>query len=287
METDGALAPVLHETTSFLNYFSDMPDRRQAGKVACRLDEILLLARLATLAGAGGHGYRPVRAQETQSAAALSALRQRHAEPRSFGRSLRRTGPCRLPPLLYGLGRWPGWSRAGGHRHQWKDLAELREQERQGRDPYGVGLRGATTPRPGANQGEWHIERDRCHSSPPRHAGDRGRRRHHRRHGMPARPRPQDHRQKGRWRSGPEGPSGQVARRARIVRDRAESTRLRRHHDQCRRDGRWRSRAHRNTGASKPVASSSFTILAGCRNVTNGRASPGSSSSKPLARPTA
>jgi hypothetical protein len=54
MDMDGALAPVLYETTSFLNYFSDMPDRRLAGKVACRLDEILLLARLATLAGAGG-----------------------------------------------------------------------------------------------------------------------------------------------------------------------------------------------------------------------------------------
>ena len=54
MDTDGALAPVLHETTSFLHYFSDMPGRRQAGKVACRLEEILLLAHLATLAGAGG-----------------------------------------------------------------------------------------------------------------------------------------------------------------------------------------------------------------------------------------
>jgi hypothetical protein len=31
-----------------------MPDHRQAGKVACRLDEILLLARLAHLAGAEG-----------------------------------------------------------------------------------------------------------------------------------------------------------------------------------------------------------------------------------------
>jgi len=54
MDTDGALAPVLYETTSFLDYFSDMPDHRQAGKVAYRLDEILLLALLATLAGAEG-----------------------------------------------------------------------------------------------------------------------------------------------------------------------------------------------------------------------------------------
>ena len=54
MDTDGALAPVLYGTTSFLNYFSDMLDHRQAGKVAYRLDEILLLALLATLAGAEG-----------------------------------------------------------------------------------------------------------------------------------------------------------------------------------------------------------------------------------------
>jgi hypothetical protein len=51
--------------------------------------------------------------------------------------------------------------------------------------------------------------------------------------------------------------------------------------------GRIETGGHRNTGASKPVASSSFTILAGCRNVTNGRASPGSASSKPPARSTA
>jgi len=54
MDLDEALAPVLYETTSFLNYFSDMPDHRQAGKVAYRLDEVLLLALLATLSGAEG-----------------------------------------------------------------------------------------------------------------------------------------------------------------------------------------------------------------------------------------
>jgi predicted transposase YbfD/YdcC len=54
MDTDVALASVFYETTSFLDYFSDMPDHRQAGKVAYRLDEVLLLALLATLAGAEG-----------------------------------------------------------------------------------------------------------------------------------------------------------------------------------------------------------------------------------------
>ena len=42
------------ETTVFLGYFNEMPDPRQRGKVTYRLDEILLLALLATLAGAEG-----------------------------------------------------------------------------------------------------------------------------------------------------------------------------------------------------------------------------------------
>jgi hypothetical protein len=54
MDTDGAITPALVETTSFLSHFSAMPDHRQAGKVACRLDEVLLLALMATLAGAEG-----------------------------------------------------------------------------------------------------------------------------------------------------------------------------------------------------------------------------------------
>jgi hypothetical protein len=40
------------ETTVFLSFFSDMPDHRQAGKVAYPLDEVLLLALFAVLAGA-------------------------------------------------------------------------------------------------------------------------------------------------------------------------------------------------------------------------------------------
>ena len=44
----GALA----EAVSFLNHFKDMPDHRQPGKVMYPLDEVLLLALLAVLAGA-------------------------------------------------------------------------------------------------------------------------------------------------------------------------------------------------------------------------------------------
>ena len=40
------------EATVFLDYFKDLPDSRQPGKVIYPLDEVLLLALLATLAGA-------------------------------------------------------------------------------------------------------------------------------------------------------------------------------------------------------------------------------------------
>ena len=40
------------ETTSFLHYFKDLPDHRQAGKVDYPLPEVLLLILLAVLAGA-------------------------------------------------------------------------------------------------------------------------------------------------------------------------------------------------------------------------------------------
>ena len=40
------------ETTVFLSYFKHPPDRRQLGKVAYPLEEILLLCLVAVLAGA-------------------------------------------------------------------------------------------------------------------------------------------------------------------------------------------------------------------------------------------
>ena len=48
METDGAIG----EGLVFLEYFEDLPDPRQAGKVVYPLEEILLLCLLAVLAGA-------------------------------------------------------------------------------------------------------------------------------------------------------------------------------------------------------------------------------------------
>jgi predicted transposase YbfD/YdcC len=52
MEFEGGEFAVIAETTSFLWYFKDMPDNRQAGKVEYPLAEILLLSLMAVLAGA-------------------------------------------------------------------------------------------------------------------------------------------------------------------------------------------------------------------------------------------
>jgi len=52
MAETGADFAALTETTVFLQYFKDMPDRRQAGKVIYPVDEILLLCLLTVLAGA-------------------------------------------------------------------------------------------------------------------------------------------------------------------------------------------------------------------------------------------
>ena len=52
MDSDGRQFAAIAETTSFLRYFNDLPDHRQAGKVDYPLPEVLLLILLAVLAGA-------------------------------------------------------------------------------------------------------------------------------------------------------------------------------------------------------------------------------------------
>jgi predicted transposase YbfD/YdcC len=54
MEALDAAVAAGFETTAFLDYFKDLPDHRQAGKVTYPLDEVLLLSLLAVLAGAEG-----------------------------------------------------------------------------------------------------------------------------------------------------------------------------------------------------------------------------------------
>ena len=60
-------------------------------------------------------------------------------------------------------------------------------------DPHGLGFRRQATSRPRAGEGEREVEGDRRHPRIARHDGDPGRRRHHRRHGLPAPHRRKDH----------------------------------------------------------------------------------------------
>ena len=52
MERATAEFSALGETTVFLDYFKDLPDPRQRGKIIYPLAEVLLLCLLAVLAGA-------------------------------------------------------------------------------------------------------------------------------------------------------------------------------------------------------------------------------------------
>src|SRR5438309_11889027 len=52
MGCEGTRFAAISETTSFLHYFSELPDHRQPGKVDYPLPEVLLLILLAVLAGA-------------------------------------------------------------------------------------------------------------------------------------------------------------------------------------------------------------------------------------------
>ena len=52
MDSTDAIAPAIAETIGFLEYFRDLPDPRQQGKVDYPLEEILLLCLTAVLAGA-------------------------------------------------------------------------------------------------------------------------------------------------------------------------------------------------------------------------------------------
>jgi hypothetical protein len=56
MDSDGMRFAAIAETTSFLHYFNDLPDHREAGKIDYPLPEIVLLILLAVLAGAEKRG---------------------------------------------------------------------------------------------------------------------------------------------------------------------------------------------------------------------------------------
>src|SRR5580692_8004067 len=90
------------ETVVFLNYFKDLEDPRQQGKVDYPLEEILLLCLLAVVAGVDTrHRYRRVRPQEAEPAASLPAVHKGHTGARSPRRHPGCPGPRAVPALLH------------------------------------------------------------------------------------------------------------------------------------------------------------------------------------------
>ena len=75
MERAGSDLTAFGETVVFLDYFKDLPDPRQAGKVIYPLPEVLLLCLLAVLGGGAVWG------KEDRAVAPVSAVLPWDARP--------------------------------------------------------------------------------------------------------------------------------------------------------------------------------------------------------------
>ncbi|WP_198033000.1 transposase family protein [Methylosinus sp. PW1] len=128
------------ETTVFLQYFNDMPDERQPGKVMYPLDEILLLSLLAVLAGADAF-TNIARFGERK----LDLLRRFHPFPNGtpahdhLGDIFATLDAEAFQALLRRLDRRADQGARRCHRHRREDLAPVRgEEELQAADPHGL-----------------------------------------------------------------------------------------------------------------------------------------------------
>jgi hypothetical protein len=151
MDSDGTGFAAIAETTSFLHYFSGLPDHRQAGKVDYPLAEVLILILLAVLAGA-------------EAFTDIARFGERKIE------LLRRFRPYvngtpshdHLGDIFATLDARAFQScqhARRGHRNRWQDVTALvSDQGLERGDPYGLCLRGAATHRVGPGQGEREVE---------------------------------------------------------------------------------------------------------------------------------
>ena len=137
--------------------------------------------------GGGIHRHRAIWRAEDRTAAAISALRKRHALARSSRRYLCHARRPRLPALLRGLGGGADEHTRRGDLDRWQDVAALvSDQGLERGDPHRLCLRRAATHRAGPGKGEREVERDRRHPGAARHDVDRGRGRDDRCDGLPA-----------------------------------------------------------------------------------------------------
>src|ERR1700736_4248000 len=227
MERAAAEFGALSEATVFLDYFKDLPDPRQRGKVVYPLDEVLLLCLLAVLGGAETFVDSAVRREEARPSAPVPAVSRWNALTRSPWRyfcDARRRG---IPVLLRLLGCDADRHAGGCHRYRWQDAAPiLPEERRESANPHGFGLRGAPAPRARADQSGRKVQRNRRNPCPPRYDDDRGRYRDDRCDGLPARYRGENLGQEGRLRPRAQRQSRHTMRGCRGFRCRAEGQQL-------------------------------------------------------------
>ena len=105
MEQAAAEFGALSEAVVFLDYFKELPDPRQRGKVVYPLDELLLLCLLAVLAGAETFvDIARFGEKKARSAAPVPAVSRWNAVARPPRRYLCRPRRRGIPALLCGLG---------------------------------------------------------------------------------------------------------------------------------------------------------------------------------------
>ena len=114
----------------YLRYFNDLPDPRQAVKVVYPLDEVLLLSRLAVLAGAETvTGIARFGAKKVALLRRFRPFLDGTPPHDRMRRYLRRPRRRTLPALLRRLGGFGDWHLGWGDRDRWQDRAPTRPQE--------------------------------------------------------------------------------------------------------------------------------------------------------------
>ncbi len=218
---DGAI----FESVVFLDYFRELPDPRQLIKVIYPLDEVLLLSLLAALAGA-------------ETFTDIARFGQEKLE------LLRRFRPF--------LNKTPTHDRLGEifaalDAERFQACFVARVAARTGISAEVIAIDGKTNQRSYKKKGAdtpIHIvsayparqrlvlgqvkvaeksKRDRRHPQAFGYAGHRRRDHHHRCHGVPARHRPQGHREEGRLCARPQRQSGHASHRRQTLRCRTKS----------------------------------------------------------------
>ena len=187
MDTEGTAFAAVAETTSFLHYFSGLPDHRQAGKVDYPLPEVLLLILLAVLAGAEAFtdiarfGERKIELLRRFRPYVNGTPSHDHLGDIFATLDARAFQLCFVAWVAALMNTPAEVISIDG-----KLAALVSDQGLERGNPHRLCLRRAATHRAGPGKGEREVERDRRHPGAARHDVDRGCGRDDRCDGLPA-----------------------------------------------------------------------------------------------------